>query len=334
MSENLIIFDEQYVAEQIKRISQAQKLVEEALNIIRKANQHKTWQCEERYKIDESMNILSNRLNRVNMGIIRTANALGRGFKSFLELESRSETQAQTLSNNLVNNNGFQATNYKRETDAKIINVPVTQVPISSDSFEAKAGVKKFMRDAIQGSVSFITTIAGAVGNGVNKAAEGFLTDVKEAFIEPAVNIFKASYSLLPSLKEPPYDDTAEALLSIASNSVSLIGTTLTLGGGLADRGIKGQLNNLSENTMNIADKYSNVSTIYGIGENIGQAVKNPNQSEDSANKIMEMLAEELVPFGLDKTLFYGIEGIQEGAKAGAETSKYISDFICNFLGL
>mgnify|MGYP007070228945 CR=1 FL=1 len=60
MSENLIIFDEQYVAEQIKRISQAQKLVEEALNIIRKANQHKTWQCEERYKIDESMNILAN----------------------------------------------------------------------------------------------------------------------------------------------------------------------------------------------------------------------------------------------------------------------------------
>ena len=65
MSENLIIFDEQYVAEQIKRISQAQKLVEEALNIIRKANQHKTWQCEERYKIDESMNILSNRLTKL-----------------------------------------------------------------------------------------------------------------------------------------------------------------------------------------------------------------------------------------------------------------------------
>ena len=126
MSENLIIFDEQYVAEQIKRISQAQKLVEEALNIIRKANQHKTWQCEERYKIDESMNILSNRLNRVNMGIIRTANALGRGFKSFLELESRSTAQVQALSDNLRERYGFTASNYKQDEN---INLPVTQIP-------------------------------------------------------------------------------------------------------------------------------------------------------------------------------------------------------------
>ncbi|MBQ7578038.1 MAG: hypothetical protein IJT21_07235 [Synergistaceae bacterium] len=126
MSANLIIFEGQYMADQMRNIDKAKNLTEEAIEILKKASQHRNWQCNERAEIDNSLNTISNRLNRLDMGIIRTGNALGRGFVSVTELEKRSENQANTLSSNLQNNYGVNASNRNTNNNSLL---PVTIIP-------------------------------------------------------------------------------------------------------------------------------------------------------------------------------------------------------------
>ena len=126
MSANLIIFEGQYMAEQMRNIDKAKNLTEEAIEFIKKATQHRNWRCNESAEIDNSLNIISNRLNRLDLGIIRTGNALGKGLVSFTELEQRSEDQAKTLSSNLQNNYGFNASN--RNTNSMSL-LPVILIP-------------------------------------------------------------------------------------------------------------------------------------------------------------------------------------------------------------
>ena len=127
MSANVIIFEGQYIADQMRNIDKARNLIGEAIGIIRKASQHRNWKCNETHEIDNGIDIISNRLNRLNTGITRTGIALGKGLVSFTELEQRSESQANTLSSNLKNNYGFEAAD--RSTGTNSIMVATMIIP-------------------------------------------------------------------------------------------------------------------------------------------------------------------------------------------------------------
>jgi len=110
MSANLIIFEGQYMADQIRNMDKVKQLTEDAMEIIKKANQHRNWKCKETADINNSLDTISSSVKRLHSGIMRTAIALGDGLRAFHELEQRSESQANTLSSNLKNNYGFDAT--------------------------------------------------------------------------------------------------------------------------------------------------------------------------------------------------------------------------------
>ena len=126
MPANLIIFESLYMSEQMRNIEKAKRLTEEAIESIKKATQHRNWKCNETAEIDNGLNTISNRLNRLNSGITQAGDALRKGLTNFTELEQRSENQAKTLSSNLRNNYGINALN--RNTNS-ISTLPVTLVP-------------------------------------------------------------------------------------------------------------------------------------------------------------------------------------------------------------
>lgn len=126
MSANVIIFEGQYMADLMRNMDKAKQLTEEAMGIIKKANQHRNWKCKETAEINNNLDTISNRIQRLNTGIMRTNIALGKGLQAFHELEQRSETQASTLSSNLKNNYGFDATDAR--TGANAI-VATTMIP-------------------------------------------------------------------------------------------------------------------------------------------------------------------------------------------------------------
>ena len=134
MSANLIIFEGQYMADQVRNLDKAKQLTEDAMNIIKKANQHRNWKCKEIAEINNSLASISNNVQRLNTGIMRTALALGGGLRSFTELEQRSEGQADRLSNNLREKYGFSASNYSAKDEK--ISLPVTPIPYDKNSLD------------------------------------------------------------------------------------------------------------------------------------------------------------------------------------------------------
>ena len=129
MSANLIIFEGQYMADLIRNMDKAKQLTEDAVNIIKKANQHRNWKCKETTEINSKLDIISSKVQQLNTGIMRTALALGGGLRSFTELEQRSETQANNLSNNLKESYGFEATDRKTGDNSNIATTLIPAIP-------------------------------------------------------------------------------------------------------------------------------------------------------------------------------------------------------------
>ena len=136
MSANVITFEGQYMADQMRNIDRAKTLTEEAMSIIKSTSQHRNWRCNETREIDNGIDIISQRLQRLDMGIIRTGNALGRGLVSFTELEQRSESQANTLSSNLQNNYGFEATDRTTNSDTTLPTLMLPTIPMGRITVE------------------------------------------------------------------------------------------------------------------------------------------------------------------------------------------------------
>ena len=120
MSENIIIFEGQYIADQIRNINKAQQLTEEAMDFIKKASQHKNWQCSETIEINNSLFMISSRLRRLGVKITQTGEVLGKGLSNFTELENRYEEQANSLNSKIQEIHGF---NINEST------LPITIIP-------------------------------------------------------------------------------------------------------------------------------------------------------------------------------------------------------------
>ena len=132
MPENTIIYDAEYLTEQSRILNEATELVSEAVKDFQKASLHEGWTCQECNKINESLNDVMLRLNRLNQGMIDTSAALSGELENFDELEIEAENQANNLSENLRENYGFEASVVNGNTgSAETVKAPVTQVPAS-----------------------------------------------------------------------------------------------------------------------------------------------------------------------------------------------------------
>ena len=327
MSANIIIFDSQYTDDQIKQINNAGKCLEEAIQILHQSKSHRGWQCKEVKNINDSLESINSSLKKINRGVTAASQALNRGREQFNILETRSQRASQKLLDNLREKYGFNASVRGKDEKTKL---PVTEIPRKEDPFIVKA-IKGTAKNIIQGLGTFIGASAGALGNGINKAAEGFITDVNDGVISPMVNIFKASYSL----GKPPYDDTGKSLMDIATNSIKLIGLTVGVGGDLAEKGlILGNLNKFDDMTKFIGKIYGEGGNAFDAGALIGEVIKDPGQSEEAMNQFIGMIGDSLIPFGLDQTVIQGLNGITSGAQAGADFGSKISNVICSLIGL
>ena len=150
MSANVIIFEGQYMADQVRNMDEAKQLTEEAMEIIKKANQHRNWKCKETAEISNNLSTISNRVQRLHLGIMRTNIALGKGLRSFTELEQRSENQANTLSSNLKNNYGFEATDRNTGADAIVATTIIPAIQGGKITVSVLGTWFKQLQDAIK----------------------------------------------------------------------------------------------------------------------------------------------------------------------------------------
>ena len=130
MSANVIVFDAQYMSEQVRLLERAERLMEEAEGILKKASNHTGWKCRERENINDKINDITKQLGKIGQGMTTTAEVLSRGRDNFSELEGRAETQAQGMADNIKNNYGFNGSTYGKNEKSKL---PVTPVPEDPD---------------------------------------------------------------------------------------------------------------------------------------------------------------------------------------------------------
>ena len=131
MSASLIIFETEYISEQINNINKAKSLVEEAESILRKTSQHRNWQCREVTEINNGLNTIFHDVRGIESGITSTGEVLNKALSAFTDLEERAVKNADKLSNDLRNNYGFSASIYGQSENS---NLPVTQVPYYEDN--------------------------------------------------------------------------------------------------------------------------------------------------------------------------------------------------------
>ena len=219
--------------------------------------------------------------------------------------------------------------------------------------------IKGTAKNAIQGLGTVMGTAVGAMSNLINKASEGFLEDIKEAFITPMINIFQASYNIV----RPPYD-VAQNLLKITTNSASLLANAVTLGGAakLADKApdrllsiaLGDKVDDIASLSISEADKLiiTNAEKVMNTGDTIRNFLtaadsanfsiigaqnlvsQDPEAFKSNLNNIVGLVTEVAAPFGLDKTILKGVEGAFNGAQDGAAAGYNIATMLCNVLGL
>ena len=355
MSANFIIFDPTYIEGLIRNINKANTLIDEAKSILKQASSHEKWRCPEVKDINEIIRNMSSKLNNFDRGLSATSNALSKGKQNFQSLETRGDRQATQLAQNLREKYGFIAS--VRGTGQKV-NLPTTGIPKTEDNLVVKV-IKGTAKKAIQGLGSVFGLAIGALSNCLYKTTEGFLEDVKEAFITPMVNIFQASYDIV----RPPYN-VAQNLIKIATNSASLIANAVTLGGAAKLAGaapdrllsitLGDKVDDIANLSISKADKIliEEAEKAINTGGKIGDFVtiadsakfsingaqnvvsQDPEALKSTVDNIVGLVTEVAAPFGLDKTILKGVEGAFNGAKDGATVGYNIATMLCNVLGL
>ncbi len=121
MPANLIIFDADYISTLTSRMNEACMLVDEAVAALKQASLHEGWKCKENARISSEIDDLNIRLGRLDEGVNETVRVLGGSVSRFAELESKYETQANSLSDELTTNHGFQASTHESSGTSGVI---------------------------------------------------------------------------------------------------------------------------------------------------------------------------------------------------------------------
>lgn len=143
MSASIIIFDAQYISEQVKLLERAERLMQEAKSLLKNTSNHEGWKCHEREIINDKIGDITKQLGKIDQGITTTAEVLSKGRDNFLQLEDRAGTQAEGMAENIKNNYGFQGKTYGQNRKT---NLHVTQIPPNRDEgFDILAGIKSLL---------------------------------------------------------------------------------------------------------------------------------------------------------------------------------------------
>ena len=269
MSANIITFDSQYIADQMRGIDKARSLVEEAMTLIKNASKHRNWQCNESTEIDNSLQTIANRLNRLNMGIIQTGNALGKGLVSFTELEERATTQAGSMATNLKNKYGFEASHYGQDGSTTL---PVTQIPYDKNSVSiVKTGLSWLDKANISDDVSdraglgkdFLSYLESL--HKFIKGDKRGLTGAEDLFdlADNSVGLYSSFYEYLKD------ENIFSKGLGIASSSLGLISSGFGVidkitSGDLGPAGITSEIIGLGSNGLNM---WESIEKLKHLGE-------------------------------------------------------------------
>lgn len=270
MSANIITFDSQYIAEQMRSIERATSLLEEAMTLIKNASKHRNWQCNESSEIDNSLNTIANRLNRLNMGITRTGNALGKGLVNFTELEERATAQAGGMASDLKNKYGFEASNYGQ--DGSTTTLPVTHIPYDKNSVAiVKTGLSWLDKVKINDDVgdtaglgkdflSYLESLYKFI-----KGDKRGLTGAEDLFdlADNSVGFYSGFYEYLKD------ENTFSKGLGIASSSLGLISSGFGVvdkitSGELGPAGVMGEVIGLGSNGLNM---WESIEKLKHLGE-------------------------------------------------------------------
>ena len=109
MEADKITFESEYMREYAKTAETAQRLVDEALASLKKANRHEGWRCPERQPINTSLSDISTRLGRANTCLKTTSSTLEKGAGQFADLETRAVKVESSVYNQLKKNWAFEA---------------------------------------------------------------------------------------------------------------------------------------------------------------------------------------------------------------------------------
>jgi hypothetical protein len=105
----LLRFDSAYIVEEAKVSEDARALIDEALDLLRKASNHDRWRCKERFQIDEDLYRVEQQLEKTTDELGDIASALKKGAERFAELEARAASQEGELNAELRKAWAFEA---------------------------------------------------------------------------------------------------------------------------------------------------------------------------------------------------------------------------------
>jgi hypothetical protein len=112
MASSIVTFDSDYIRERAKIVAEAKKLLDDARASLRKAHRHDGWNCKERDAINDSVNDLSSKVDKIGAGLEQLSSKLSGGADRFAELERRAVSQESELSANLLKEYGFEGQNW------------------------------------------------------------------------------------------------------------------------------------------------------------------------------------------------------------------------------
>jgi hypothetical protein len=107
--DTLIRFDSAYIQEQAKVSDDAQALVEEAIELLRKASNHQRWRCRERSQIDIGILTIETQMKKAAGELASVSSALKKGADQFTELEERAASQESEINAELRRTWAFEA---------------------------------------------------------------------------------------------------------------------------------------------------------------------------------------------------------------------------------
>ncbi|MDR1965810.1 MAG: hypothetical protein LBQ36_03805 [Synergistaceae bacterium] len=116
-----IRFDSEYMRSYSKdTVARAQELVEGAIELLKKANRHDGWRCQERYRINDDLSLLVKDLASFNSSALGgLSTALTKGADMFDEWERDVSAKESAISSQLKKTWAFEATVWNKDAGQK-----------------------------------------------------------------------------------------------------------------------------------------------------------------------------------------------------------------------
>jgi hypothetical protein len=108
MASGIVTFESEYMRERAKIVAEAKRLVDDARASLKKAHRHDGWRCKERETINDSLNEVSSKVDKIGAGLEQLSSGLNGGADRFAELEERAANQENALSADMLKGYSFE----------------------------------------------------------------------------------------------------------------------------------------------------------------------------------------------------------------------------------